>query len=96
MYTPRQTHLGCWVVSHDPLDLVLVCCAVLLEEIVGIGLCWRVWVGVVEKVLDTEENLLNRNRWLPSFLLVQNGQADGSRGVDVWVEEWGNEFACAR
>jgi hypothetical protein len=81
-----QLDLRCRVITNDSLDLGLVCGAIFLEEVVGISLGWRVGVGVIEEVLNTEKNLLDGNRRLPTLFLVQNRQADGTRGVDVGVE----------
>ena len=33
-------------------------------------------VGIVEKVLDAEEDLLDGNCWPPVLLLVQDGEAN--------------------
>lgn len=91
IYTERS--LWSWIVSDNSLDLAFVCSSILLEQIVRIGLCWRVGVGFIEKLLDPKENLLNSDCRLPTFFLIQNRQADGARGVNVWVEERWNEFA---
>jgi hypothetical protein len=42
------------ILLHDPLDLALIRCSVLLEEVVGISLGWRVWVWLVEQVLNAK------------------------------------------
>jgi hypothetical protein len=44
--------------------------------------------------LDTQQNLLDSDRGLPSFIFVQDRQADGARWIDVWVEQRRDEFAC--
>lgn len=41
-----------------------------------------------------QAHLLDRNLRLPALLLVQNRKADGSRGVDVRVEQRRGEPAC--
>ena len=43
--------------------------------------------------MDTEENLLDGDRRFPCLFFIQNVQADRARGVDVGVEERGDEFA---
>lgn len=81
------------MISHDLLDLRIVPGAVLLEKIVSVGLSWRVGVGVVEQVLNTKQDLLDSNRRLPTFLLIQDRKTDCARWVDVRVEKGRNEFA---
>jgi hypothetical protein len=84
--------LGRRVVLDDAADLLLVGLPVLLEQVEGIGLGGRLWVGLVEERLDTEQNLPDGDGGLPAFFLVQDGQADGAGRVDVWVEERRGEF----
>lgn len=81
------------MVSYDLLNLSIIARAVLLEQVVGVGLSWRLGVGVVKKVLDTEQDLLDGDSWFPALLFVQDGQADCAGGVDVGVEERRDEFA---
>lgn len=82
------------MISDDSLDLLFIGGLVLLEEIVCIGLSWRIRVGGVQELLNSKENLFDGDGGLPAFLLVQDREADSSGRVDVWVEEWGREFAC--
>jgi hypothetical protein len=84
--------LGRRVVLDDATDLLLVGLPVLLEQVEGIGLGGRLWVGLVEERLDAEQNLPDGDGGLPAFLLVQDRQADGAGRVDVWVEERRGEF----
>lgn len=70
--------LRCLILAHDPLDASLVLDAVLLEEVVRLGLCWRFRVGVVQQVLHAEKNRLDRDGWLPRLLLIQDGKTDGT------------------
>jgi hypothetical protein len=90
---PPEHLLRSWVVSYNPLDLVLICSPILLEEVVCVSLSWRVGVGVIEKVLNSEEDLLDGDGRLPALLFIQDRQADGARGIDVGVEERWDEFA---
>ena len=76
------------------LHFPLVRRAVLLEQVVGICLRRRFGVGVVEEVLDADEDLLDSDGWLPGLLLVQYRQADGATWIDIRVEQRWNEFAC--
>lgn len=89
----RGGDLKCGVLLDDLPHFLLVRGAVFLVEVVGLSLRGRLRVGVIQEVLDTQQDLLNRNRRFPRLLLVQNRKTDGSRGVDVGVEERGNEFA---
>jgi len=43
--------------------------------------------------LYSEQHLLHGDGGPPSLFLVQDGEADGSGRVDVWVEERGDELA---
>lgn len=81
------------VVSDDLLDLLVVGSAVLTEEVVGFSLSGRLGVGLVQQRLNAEKNLLDGDGGLPAFLFVENGQADGARGVDIGVEEGRDELA---
>jgi len=84
------------VLLDDIAHLPLVRRAVFLELVERVGLCGRVWVRLVEQRLDAEENLLDGYGGLPAFFFVEDAEADGAGGVDVGVEEWGDEFACCR
>mmetsp|Transcript_34846 Transcript_34846/g.93046 ORF Transcript_34846/g.93046 Transcript_34846/m.93046 type:complete len:208 (-) Transcript_34846:4-627(-) len=44
-------------------------------------------VGVVQEILDAEQNLPDGDGRLPIFILIQDAQAHRSRRVDVGVEE---------
>ena len=74
------------ILAHNLLDAPLVLHAVPLEHVVRLGLGGRLRVGVVEQVLDAQEDLLDRDGRLPRLLLVQDRKADGAGRVDVWVE----------
>lgn len=82
------------VVLDNLLDLLLVRGAVLLEQVERVGLGGRLRVRLVEQRLDAEQDLLDGDGRAPALLLVQDRQADGARGVDVWVEERRDELAC--
>lgn len=90
---PPEHLLRSWVFSYNPLDLVLICSPIPSEEVVCVSLSWRVGVGVIEKVLNSEEDLLDGDGRLPALLFIQDRQADGARGIDVGVEERWDEFA---
>jgi len=70
---PPKENLRCRVVPHNSLDLDLILCSILLEEVVCVSLRWRVWVGIIKKILDAEKNLLDRDRGLPTLFFVQDG-----------------------
>ena len=59
--------------SPDPL---LVVGPVLTDAGVGLGLGGVLDVGVVEEVLDTEQDLLDGEGGPPVLLLVQDGETD--------------------
>lgn len=81
------------VISDDLLDLLLVGSAILAEQVVGLGLGRRLGIGLVQQGLDAEKDLLDGDGGFPAFLFIENGQADGSRRVDVGVEKWRDELA---
>ena len=75
MYLPiglRGRLSRCWIVPHDSLDFLLVSLTISLEEVVGIGLRWRIRVWVVEQILDAEKDLFDRDGWLPALFFVQD------------------------
>ena len=75
------------------LDLLLVLRAILLEQVVCFGLCGRLRVGIVQQVLDAQQDLFDGDGGLPRLFLVQDAEADGAGRVDVRVEERRHEFA---
>lgn len=79
--------------SNNVLDLFLIRRAVLPEQIIGIRLCRRFWVWVIEKILNPQENLFDSDGGLPVLVLVQDAKANGARRVDVGVEERWHELA---
>ena len=81
------------VVAHQRLDLLLIGVPVFLEEVVCVCLGRRVWIWVVQEVLNAEQNLLYRNGRLPAFLFVQNAKTDSTGRIDVRMEEGWCEFA---
>jgi hypothetical protein len=85
--------LRCGIISYDSLDLALVCGTILSKQVVCIGLGRGVRVGIIEEVLNSKKDLLDGDRRLPPFFLVQDGEADGTGGVDVGVKERRDEFA---
>jgi hypothetical protein len=82
------------VLLDNALDPPLVLDFVLFEQVVGLGLGRRLGVRVVKQILDSQEDLLDRNGGAPCLFLVENGQADGTGGVHVGVKEGGDKFAC--
>lgn len=74
------------VLSNHPLDTLLVFHFVPLEQVVCLGLRWRLGIGVVQEILDTEDDLFDGDGRFPAFILVEYRQANGPRRVDVWVE----------
>lgn len=82
------------ILTDHAANALLIFNLVPLEQVVCVGLRGRFGVGVVEKILDAKQNLLDRDGWFPRLFLVENRQADGTRGVDVGVEQRGNKFAC--
>jgi hypothetical protein len=84
------------VVLDDTADFPLILGLVPLEEVVGVGLCGRIRVGVVEQVLDAQGDLLNGDGGLPRLVIVEDGQADGTGRVDIGMEQRRDELALWR
>ena len=64
--------LWCWIVFHNGFHFLLVSLTISLEEVVCIGLRWRIGVWVIEKILDTEEHLFDCDGWFPTLFFVQD------------------------
>lgn len=60
------------VLLDNLADFSLVCGAILLEHVVGFGLRGRLGVGVIEQILDTQEDRLNCYGRAPGLFFVQN------------------------
>lgn len=75
------------------LNLFFVGLAILLKEIVGFSLSWRFGIRIVQQILNAKKDLLDCDRWLPSLLFIQDGQANRSRRINIWVEQRRYEFA---
>ena len=56
------------------------------EQVVRFALCWTVRVGVIEQVLDSNENLLHCNTWPPVLVFIQYAETDCARRVHVGVK----------
>lgn len=61
-------------------------------ELVGLRLRGRLRIRFIEKVLYTNEQLLDGNRRSPAFFLVENRKTDCSTRVHIWVKERWCEF----
>lgn len=92
-HATHRINLRRWILPNDPLDLILVRRAILLEEVVRISLGWRVGVGVIKQILNAEKNLLYGDRRFPALLFVQDRQADRARWINIRVEERWDKFA---
>ena len=91
--TKHRKGLGRRVLLNYGAHLLIIRCAVLLEEVESVCLRRRLRVWLVEQRLDTQQDLLDCDSRLPAFLLVEDREADGAGGVDVGVEERRDEFA---
>lgn len=84
------------ILPDNPAHALLVFVSVLLIQIVRVGLGGRVRVGVVEQILDAQQDLLDSDGGPPGLLLVQDRQANGAARVDVGVKQRRLELACER
>lgn len=75
------------------LDLFLVRLSIFLEEVVCLCLSRRLWIRVVEEILDSQQDLLDGDSWLPRLFFVQDAKTDSARRVDIRVEKRRNELA---
>lgn len=75
-------------------DASAVFCLVVHEQVVRVALGRRIRIRFVQQVLDACQNLLHGNRRTPTFLFVQDTQANRPRWVHVGVEQRRNKFAC--
>ena len=71
---------------------LLVISSVLTETCVRLRLGGVLDVGVVEEVLDAEEDLLDGDGGPPVLLLVQDAETHCARWVDIGVEQWWHEL----
>jgi hypothetical protein len=55
-------------------------------DCVGLRLGGIFDVWLIQQILNAEQNLFDRDRRTPILLLVQQGQANGARGIHVRVE----------
>lgn len=78
--------LGRRVLLDNLLDLALIRSLVLFKQVERVGLGGGLRVGFIEEGLDSEQDLFDVYRGLPAFFFIEDGEADGARGVDVWVE----------
>jgi hypothetical protein len=76
------------------LHPTLVFLLVVLKELKGFGLCRRVGIGIIEQVLNPNQDLFDGNGRTPTLFFVEDGEANGARRIDVGVEERWHEFAC--
>jgi hypothetical protein len=53
-------------------DLTLIRGSVLFEQVVGIGLRGRLWVGIIEEILNAEQDLLDGDSGSPVFLFIED------------------------
>lgn len=85
--------LGCGVLANDALDSLLVLDLVPLEEIVRLSLRGGLGVGVVEEVLDSQEDLLDGDGRLPGFVFIEDREANSAGWVDIRMKQGRDEFA---
>jgi len=64
----------------------------------GVCFCLRrvLDVGIVEQILDADQELLDGDCWPPVLILVQQAEANCSRRVDVGVKQWGTKLDLGR
>lgn len=82
-----------WVLSDGALDALLVFYSILLEKVVRLSLRRRVWIRIVEEVLNSERNLLDSDSGFPALVLVQDRETHSAGWIDVGVEERRCKFA---
>lgn len=53
---------------------------------------WTEFVGGIEQILNTQQNLLYGDTWFP--VVTENREANGTAWKNVGVEETRRELAC--
>lgn len=86
--------LRCWILFHNLSYLLLIGGAIFLVQVIRLRLSRRLRIRIIQKILDSQQDLLDRDCGLPRLLLVQNRKANCARWIDVGMEKWRDEFAC--
>ena len=81
------------ILPHNPPNLLLISRAILLIKIIRIRLRRTLRINFIQQHLNPQQNFFDRDGGFPAFLFVQDAEADCAAGIDVWVEEGGDEFA---
>lgn len=82
------------IVLDHLLYLLLVRRPILLIQVEGICLCWRLRVHLIQQHLNSYQDLFDGDGGFPALVLVQNTETNGAGRIDVRVEERRYEFAC--
>ena len=85
------------ILAGEVLDLFQVLLFVGLIEFERFLLSWaiEVWL-LLQKLLNAQQNRLHTDARLPVFLLVEDGKAHSSRGVNVGMRQKRLEYALGR
>ena len=66
---------------------------ILCEIYISASLCRTIWVWICEKFLDSKKNLFDCDGRHPTFVFVQDTQADRPRRIDIGMIEVWRELA---
>lgn len=78
------------------LNPSLILCLIINKQIISLTLGRTTRIGRIQQILNPQQHLLHGNRRTPPLLLIQNAQTDGTRGINVGMEEGGYELAFGR
>ena len=84
----RPVESWCWIIFDDLLDLSLVLRLIFLKNVVGFRLSGRVWIRIIQQILNTNDNLFDGDSRFPTLFFVENRQTDCAGWVDIGMEEW--------
>lgn len=81
------------IILNHQFDFLLIRCLVLLEQVIRLCLSWALWINLIQKELNTQQNFLDGNGRFPAFFFVEDREADCAGRVDIGVKERRGEFA---
>lgn len=85
-----------WIFERLLLYSPLVLDLLLGEHHERLSLCWALGIWIVQQILDACQDVLDGDRWPPTFILIEDAEAHGTRRVYVWMKKAGFELALGR
>lgn len=94
MHFARFSFSRSWILTNDAANPLFVLDSVSLKKVVCLSLGRGLWIGIVEQILDTQEDLLHSNGRFPCLFFVEDREADGARRINVGMKQRRNKLAC--